>query len=412
MAEPNSPRSALTQRNFRFFWAGQALSLTGDRMAGIALALYITLELHDPTGLGLILGAQVAGLAAFLLFGGVWADRFDRRRLIIATDLVCFVLHGVTAYLIATHQATILNLLVIELLFGIGEAIYRPAFSGLLPQTVDEKQIKSAWSFASASEMAAIAVGPALATGLFFGIGASWAFAVDSLTFVASAVSLYFVVPRARGKVADLGESMLRSIRIGWREVVARRWVYVTIAAWSLMLMLSLAPWFVLAPLVAKDLYGSGAIYGFHEAFFGLGAVVGALAAGRIAPARPLRTALLLMTPWPAQFILFGLGAPVPLLYGSAAVAGVGMGVYGVLWESCLARWIPADLLSRVSSWDWLGSTVLMPLGFVLAGPVAALVPARDVIIAAGVIGGICIAVAAIPKETRNLGAGPAPAED
>ena len=408
MPSHTTPRSALSQRNFRFFWAGQALSLSGDRMAAIALALYVTLELHNPTGLGLILGAQVAGLAVFLLFGGVWADRFDRRRLIIATDLICSALHGVTAYLIATRQATIWNLLLIELAFGVGEAIYRPAFSGLLPQTVDEDQIKSAWSFASASESGAIALGPAVATGLVFGIGASWAFAIDSLTFLASAVSLFFVHPRARGFAAEAGESMMKSIRTGWGEVRARKWVYVTISAWSVMLMLSIAPWFVLAPAVAKDLYGTGAIYGFHEAFFGLGMVAGALLAGRLSPARPLRTALILMTPWPAQFVLFGLGAPVPVLYASAALAGVGMGVYGVLWESCLARWIPAERLSRVSSWDWLGSTVLMPIGFILAGPVAGIVPARDVIIAAGLIGGACIAVAASPSQTRNLGAGPA----
>ena len=128
MPEHRSRHSALQSRNFRFFWLGQSLSLSGDRLASIALALYVTLELKDPVGLGVILGAQVAALAAVLLFGGVLADRLDRRHLIIATDIACFALHGVTAWLIVTGKANIVNLLFIEVGFGIGEGIYRPAF--------------------------------------------------------------------------------------------------------------------------------------------------------------------------------------------------------------------------------------------------------------------------------------------
>ena len=399
-----SSESALTERNFLLFWFGQGASLIGDRLASVALALYVTLELKDPVGFGLIMACQVAALALVLLFGGVIADRLDRRRLIIATDLVCFALHAITAVLIATGSASILNLLVIETVFGICEAFYRPAFSGLLPQTVSEDQIQSAWGFASASESAALALGPALATLLFFSAGPSWAFAGDSVTFLASAISLVFVVPRTRDLGPRLKESMIQSIRTGWSEVIARRWVWVTILSWSLLLMLSLAPWFVLGPIVGEELYGSGSVYGIHEACFGSGMVVGALIGGRVKPRKPLRAGLVMMTVWPFQFILFGAGAPLAAVYTAAVLAGVSLGVWAVLWESSLARWIPADRLSRVSSWDWMGSTVLMPIGFVLAGPIATVINPATLIIAAGLIGAACIGIAALPQETRMLG--------
>lgn len=403
----NTSRSALSKRDFRFFWFGQGASLFGDRLASIALALYVTLELEDPVGFGLIMACQVAALALVLLFGGVVADRLDRRRLIITTDLICFALHGVTAVLVVTGTASIANLLIIETVFGICEAFYRPAFSGLLPQTVDEDQIQSAWSFAGASESAALALGPAAATLLFFSAGPAWAFAGDSVTFLASAVSLLFVSPRRRSSEQPRSESMLNSIRTGWGEVVRRRWVWVTISSWSLLLMLSLAPWFVLGPVVGEDLYGSGSVYGIHEACFGAGMVIGSLVGGRIRPLRPLRTGLLLMSVWPAQFIAFGLGAPLATVFASAVAAGIALGVWVVLWESSLARWIPPDRLSRVSSWDWMGSTVLMPIGFVLAGPLATVVDPANLIVAAGAIGGACIGIAAMPGETRRLSGDP-----
>ncbi len=395
--------SALADRSFRFFWFGQTLSMVGDRLAGVALALYVSLELKDLTGLGLILGVQVATLAGFLLIGGVWADRFDRRRLIIVTNLVCFVLHLLTAFLIATGEAAIWNLVIIEAVFGLAEAIYRPAFSGLLPQTVEEDKIRSAWGFAGASESASLAFGPALATALYFGVGAEWAFVGDAFTFLLSAASLAFVIPRARGAGREKAERLLDSVRAGWREVRSRVWVWMTILAWSLLLMLSLAPWFVLGPTVARDIYGSGSVYGIHEVFFGVGMISGAIVAARVEFARPLRAGLIAMSPWPFQFILYGIGAPLPSVFGAALLAGAGVGVYSVLWESTLARLIPPEKLSRVSSWDWMGTTILMPIGYVMAGPLSSVIPARDLVIASGLIGGACILLAAAPQATRRL---------
>jgi MFS family permease len=401
--------SVLRHRNFRLFWIGETMSLLGDRIANIAIALYVALVLHDPVGLSLVLGTQVAFLALFLLIGGVWADRWPRRTVIIVSDLICFAVHATVAVLILNGSIEIWQLVISEAIFGVCEGAYRPAFAGLLPQTVPEEDIKPAWALAHGSEYAGIALGPVIATALVLGIGGGWAFLIDALTFLISAMFMLRVVARKRGERVSREPSTLASLKEGWSEVRSRVWVWATIASISVLLMVGLGPWFVLAPIVAKQTYGSGAVYGIHESCFGIGAMIGTLLAMRLHPARPLRLGFLLMLPWPLQFILFGTGASLWLVYPAAIIAGIGMGNWGVFWEATLANWIPPERLSRVSSWDWMGSTVLMPIGLIAAGPLSKVIPAQDLIIWGAVLAGISLAAGALPRQTRQLRSGPMP---
>jgi MFS family permease len=319
-------------------------------------------------------------------------------------------LHGGLAILIFSGDVAIWQLVIIEAGFGLAEAVYRPAFAGLLPQTLPEEQIQSGWGLAHASENASMAFGPLIATGLVLGAGAGWAFAADAATFLVSAVTIALVRPRKRGgsSVEAQKSSFVVNLRLGWGEVRRRVWVWASILSTAGLLFLSIAPWFVLAPSVSKANWGTTSYYGIHEAFFGVGTVLGALLAARFRPLRPLRAGYMLMAMWPAQFVLFGLGAPLPLVFSAAFLAGLGMGSFGVFWETCLANWIPPDRLSRVTSWDWLGSVALWPVGLAIAGPIGEALGPRDVVIFAGVAGGLCIALGAIPRQTRALRAGPA----
>ena len=400
---------ALRSRNFRLFWIGQSFSFAGDRIATVAIVLYVTVDLHDVVGLGLVLAAQGAALAVFLLIGGVWADRVPRKRLIIATDLLCFALHGTLAFLIFKGNVAIWQLVLIEAGFGFAEAVYRPAFGGLLPQTVPEEGIQSATALAHASENASLAFGPLIATGLVLGAGAGWAFTFDAATFLISASTVAFVRPRRRGAEGSEDKpQFMTNLKQGWAEVASRKWVWATIMSFAGLLFLSTSPWFVLAPTASRENWGTASIYGFHEAFFGVGMVLGALGAARIRPERPMRAAYLLMSVWPSQFILFGLGAPLPLVFTAALASGIGLGAFGVYWETSLANWIPPEKLSRVTSWDWLGAVALWPVGLAIAGPVGKQVGATNMLVFAGAIGGVCIALGALPRETRTLRSKPA----
>ncbi|MGB9183008.1 MAG: MFS transporter [Solirubrobacteraceae bacterium] len=407
----------LRHPDFRYLFLGQSASAIGDQAVIVALALYITQRTGSATDLGLVLAAQSVPLVALLLFGGVWADRrggWVRIRIMIVADWARAVLHGVLAGLILAGGASVVEMVVIEALFGAARAFFQPAYTGLLPQTIPDALIQDARALSAATENVAILVGPALGTALVLGVGAGEAFALDAATFVLSAALLARIGPRARVGVPSADAqptssadaqptSMVTELREGWNEVRSRPWVWVTIAAFTGAVLCAYAQWYALAPLIARDHYGGAGLFGVLESVAGAGAVIGSLIGLRWRPARPMLAGLLLTLAWPLQNVLFALGAPVALMIISAIASGYGFSLFGVWWETALARHIPAAALSRVSAYDWMGSLALLPVGFAIAGPLAGSFGARFVL---GVGGGLAFAmlvVALIPRSTREL---------
>ncbi len=124
-------------------WLGQTASTIGDRLVFVALALYVT-EIGTPTDVGIVLAAHALPLVAFLLLGGVWADRLPRHKVMVATDAIRFGAHALLAVLIFTGAVEIWHIVVIEAVFGAAEAFFRPAYTGLMPQTVPEELLQEA----------------------------------------------------------------------------------------------------------------------------------------------------------------------------------------------------------------------------------------------------------------------------
>jgi MFS family permease len=389
-------------RDFRYLFLGQSASLVGDRVVVVAIALFVTQTTGSATDLGLVLAAQSLPLVGLLLFGGVWADRLPRNRIMIATDLIRAGLHGVLAILIFTGLVRIWQLIAIEALFGSAQAFFQPAYTGLIPQTVPEALIQDARAMTEAIEDLAFLIGPAVATALVLGVGAGEAFVFDAATFVLSALFLTRVNPRQRGEAAA-PQPVLHELRAGWREVRSRRWVWVTIVAFAGAVLCVYAQWYALAPKIARDAYGSAGVFGVLESLGGAGAVCGAVTGLRWRPAHPLRTGLLLILAWPMMSLLFALRAPVGLVGVMALATGFGFALLMVWWETALARHIPPRALSRVSAYDWMGSLALLPLGYVVAGPLASAFGARTVLALGSVVGLALLALALAPRSTREL---------
>lgn len=388
--------------DFRRLWLGQTISTIGDRMVIVVLALYVTERTGDPAQVGFVLAAWITPLVLLLLFGGVWADRLPRRQIMIASDLVRFALHGALAVLILTGAPAIVLIAIIEALFGAAEAFFRPAAVGLLPQTVPEDDIQAATALNTGSFSAAELLGPAIGTALFVGAGAGWAYALDALTFLVSAGFLVGVRARQRGAVPARA-SLATDLRRGFREVRSRAWVWVTVSIFSLGLMIGLAPWITLGPTVARDEYGAASFFGVLSALWGAGNVAGALIGLRWRPRLPMRTGLLACLGWPAFVVLFGLGAPRGLVIAGAVAGGLGISIFAIVWETSLAQRIPPEALSRVSSYDWMGSLALIPIGYLGAGLIANLVSPSTVLVVGGIGVLGLIAVGLLPRETREL---------
>ncbi len=273
----------LRHRDFRFLWLAQSASGLGDAIVTVAIALFVIDLTGSATDLGLVLAAHAIPLVAFLMIGGVWADRLPRHRLMIATDLARFGLHGLLAVLIFTGAVAIWQIVAIEVAFGVAEAFFRPAASGLLPQTVPEEDIQEANAVTSMFLSFADFAGPALAAALVLGVGAGAAFAIDAATFLLSAVFLSRVHPRQRGPEAEAASSSVWvELRQGYREVRSRAWVWVTLASISVSLFVALAPWYVLGPVIGRQQYGDVGVYGAVAAAFGAGLVVGLPDWGRL----------------------------------------------------------------------------------------------------------------------------------
>jgi len=390
------------ETDFRWLFLSQAISTTGDRIVLVALALLVIEQTGSTIDLGIVVAAQTAALVTFLLIGGVWADRLPRHRIMVSTDLIRCALHTLLAILIFADALEIWQLVAIEICFGAAEAFFRPAYSGLVPQTVPEDLIQEANAANGLTQTAAEFAGPAIATLLVLTLGTGAAFAIDAATFLVSAGLLALVRPRPRGERPQR-TSLLSELRDGWREVRSRTWVWVTIAVFSVHLVLGFAPYVVLGPTVAAERYGDPTVWGWVAAALGLGTAAGALTALRWRPSFPLRAGILLTIPFGLVLLAFALGAPLPVVLPCAVTAGVGLSLFGVWWETALAQRIPPEALSRVASYDWMGSFALLPPGLVLIGVIAEWAGATTVMGVAGATASLLVLLALLPRETRGL---------
>jgi MFS family permease len=394
-------RSLFAHREFRLLFLGQAASTIGDRIVLVALALYVT-EIGSPTDVGIVLAAWTLPLVGFLLLGGVWADRLPRHRVMLAADAARATLHALLAVLILTGTPAIWQIVVIEALFGTAEAFFRPAYTGVIPQTVPEALIQPAKATTSTVETLASFLGPALATALVFGVGAGWAFAADAATFVISAAFLARMRPRARGAAA-VRETVWRELREGWGVVRSHAWIWTTIAVFSIGVASSFGTWSTLGPTVAEHLYGDRALYGILTAVEGGGALLGALLAFRWTPRHPMRTGFLWSLLFPAAIGAFALELPQAVLMPVFLLGGVGVALFVVWWETELTRRMPPHLLGRVTSYDWMGSLALLPLGYIAAGPLGEAFGAATVLGVGAAIAILAQASGLLVRETRAL---------
>jgi MFS family permease len=394
----------LRHPDFRYLFLGQSASAVGDQVVVVALALYITQRNGSVGELGIVLAAQTLPMVALLLFGGVWADRLPRHRIMIVCDFARAALHAVLAGLIFTGGASIVELVVIEALFGAARAFFQPAYTGLIPQTIPEHLNQDARALTETTANLALLLGPALGAALVLGLGAGEAFIFDAATFVLSAMLLARVNPRTRlAQGAPPRQPVLHELRAGFREVASRPWVLVTIAAFAGSVLTCYAQYYALAPSIARDIYGGAGVFGVLESVAGAGAVVGALTGIRWRPRRPMVAGLLLTLAWPVQALSFALGAPLAVVVALSFAAGFGFSLMMVWWETALARHIPPHALSRVSAYDWMGSLALLPLGFALAGPLAGALGERTLLAASSVVAFVLLMVALIPRSTRAL---------
>ena len=396
-------RALWQHKDFRWLWLGQSLSAIGDQMIVIVLALFVVDQTGSARDLGIVLAAQTAPLVLLVLVGGVWADRLPRQRIMIASDMTRFAVQATVATLVFAGDVPIWLLATLAACFGAAEAFFRPAYTGLIPQTVPEELIQSAQALTHASHNIAGFVGPALATVLALGAGFGWAYSFDAVTFLVSAALLMMVRARTRGAQVTERRSMRADLSEGFREVRARSWVWATLLSALVVVGAGIAPFYAVGAVVARDEYGSSAVFGWLQVAAGVGTILGALLALRWRPSRPMLAGSLLVSTWPIAVGLFALGISLWVLLPAMVLNGVAFTLFIVWWETALAERIPPEALSRVSSYDWMVSLALLPVGYVVAGVLADRFSAGSVLLGGCVIAVVAGPMALLSDELRGL---------
>jgi MFS family permease len=374
----------LGEPNLQRLLAGQLTSFSGDFIVIAALPFAVFSIGGSGTQVSIAFG--VAGLfeVALVLFGGAIGDRFTRRSIMIAADLTRLASQAILAALLISGEAQFWQLLLVQVVQGGGAAFFNPSMSGLVPEVVPEQYIEDANALLTIVLAAGAMLGPALA-GAAIALGsAGWAFAVDALTFGVSAALL------ARIRIASpspAAEGSLVGVLVeGWGHFRRQTWLWIVVLEFSLLNALVFGPFQVLGASAAEESLGGPGSWALILAAAGGGRLVGGLIALIWRPRRPLLTSLALLVSWVAPLTLLAIAAPLPAIAGSAFAAGATIGIFGAIWHSTMQTRIRKDQLSRMSSYDWLGSLGLLPFGYAIASGSQALIGGDATLIASALI--------------------------
>jgi DHA3 family tetracycline resistance protein-like MFS transporter len=404
----------LRHRDFRLLWGGMCISLIGDGMFLVAMAWQVYALSNAPTALAFVGIAMSVTTIAFLLLGGVLSDRYDRRRLMLTADLVRMLAVGALAMLALTGSLALWHVVALVALYGAGTAFFSPAFDAIVPDVLPAEELAEANSLDQFVRPVALRlVGPALGGVLVDVAGPGIAFALDATSFAVSAAALMAMRPYPR-VAREEATSVLSDIATGFAYVRRHSWLWATFASAAVAYLLFMGPAEVLLPyLVRNDLHGSASQLGAVFAAGGIGSVGCAIVMGqRGLPRRDITFMYLVWTAATLVIAGYGLAGAIwqlmiaSLVFNALETAGT------IVWATAKQRHVPAALLGRVSSLDWLISIGLLPLSFALTGPVSAAIGVRATLIGAGVIGAVVTLAALFVPGTRAVeGRGPAPVE-
>jgi MFS family permease len=379
-------------RDFRLLWTAMTVSLLGDGVFYVAIAWQVY-ELSDaPTALSMVGLAMSLSQVVFLLLGGVASDRLDRRRVMLAADLVRAMAIGVLGLLALAGSLQLWHLVILATLYGIGAGFFGPAFDAIVPDLVPDGLLAQANSLDQILRPVALRLaGPAVGGWLIAAWGTGGAFLLDAASFLVSAAMLARMSSQSRRTAEGAPASALQEMRQGFAFVRQHVWLWGTFLAATFAYLLFVGPTEVLVPFVVKhDLGGSARDLGLVFSVGGLGAVAGAFLVGH--RGMPRRHISFMYLTWSLATLAvagYGLATGVwqlmlaSLAFNALEAAGT------VVWATTKHRLVPAALLGRVSSFDWFISIGLLPLSFAATGPVAEAIGAQTTLIAAGLLGSV-----------------------
>ena len=396
-------REVLAHKYVKRLFLARFISNYGNGMGPIAFAFGI---LGLPNGSANLLGLTLGtGTVLFLImapFGGVIADKYGRARMVGLTDMAGGLILFVQVAYFATGEVPIAVLLIVNGCFGILWGIFWPAFSGVIPAVLPEAGLQKGNALNQLLTNSGMIFGAASA-GIFIDIfGVATTLAIDAASFFISGLLIYtfrHLTPRVTGTE----NSMLTDLRYGWGVFLSFKWIVNLVFAWSFIVMCWAAAENILGPLIALEHFNGAKSWSFVITAESIGLIVGSFIAIKIKVKYPLR--FLQLTSFSVTFYIFALAKPQSLLviaFG-AFLFGITLDLWGTLWNTALQRKVPRDVLSRVSSFDAMGSMMFRPIGLAIAGPLSSLFGITNFIYILAALSVVAVAAPLFSAEVRNM---------
>jgi MFS family permease len=391
----------LRDRDYRLLFAARTTSRLGSAMAPVALAFAVLTTLHgSATDLGIVLTARLVPTVCFILLGGVLGDRLPRPVVMVGSNAVSGTSQAVAALVLLTGHATVSALAAIAAVNGLSSAFFMPASEGIVPQVVSAELLQEANALLRLSLNATNILGAALGGVVVAAASPGWAIAADALSFFLAAASTAAMrLPPRLGP----SRSVLHDLREGWHDFWSRTWLWAIVIQFGVVNAAQTGAVDVLGPKIAKEHLGGAAAWGAFLTATSIGLVSSGLVLMRWRPRRMLLSATWAVFPFALPLVALAVPAPEAGLVATGFVWGFSSEIFGVMWTLTMQQQIPRDRLSRVYSYDMLGSFVLMPIGVAAAGPISAVVGERATLVGCAVLTVAATAPVLLSRDVRTL---------
>jgi MFS family permease len=396
-------KEVLAHKYVKRLFIARFISNFGNGMGPIALAFGI---LALPNGsanmLGLVLGTTTVVFLIMAPFGGVIADKYGRARMVGLTDMAAGLVLLIQVAYFATGDVPLAVLLITNGFFGLMWGIFWPAFSGLMPAVLPEAGLQKGNALNAFMTNAGVILGAAAAGLLIDVFGVAFTLAIDAASFFISGLMIFtfrHLTPRAQ----HTENTMLDDLLHGWKVFLSFRWIVIIVGAFSFIVMCWAAAENVLGPLIALEHFNGPKSWSFVITAESAGLIVGSIIAIKVKPKYPLR--FLMLSSFTITFYIWSLAKPQSLLmiaFG-AFLFGITLDLWGTLWSTALQRKVPRDSLSRVSSFDAMGSMMFRPIGLAISAPLSTLLGIENFLQILAAITVVAIIVPLLDPQVRNM---------
>lgn len=390
-------------RYIKRFYFARFISNFGNGMSPIALAFGI---FHLPNGdanlLGLVLGSTTVAMLVMSPFGGVLADKFGRIRAVAFADLVASAGLFIQVAYFATGNVPTLVLLLVNINFGLMWGIFWPAMSGVLPALVPDEHLQATNSINNFFSNGAIILGAAVGGIIVAGWGSTWALAIDAATFTIGGL-LLFSFRHVSPKSTQTENTMFDDLKHGWKIFTSYRWIVIGVFGFSFVILAWAAGENVLGPLIALREFNGAKSWSLVLTFEGIGLIIGSLIGLKIKLKYPLR--FLLIISFSISLYMWSMAKPQSIWFIAfcALLWGITIDLWTTIWSTAMAREVPREALSRVSSFDAMGTMLLRPVGLAIAGPLSVAIGLANTLYFLAIFSGaLILGMLALPSM-RNM---------